>query len=86
MRLIFEPSSVRLYISPFWSSTKPMTGLVIVQAASEDEADQGSPASESDPLARTGLDPIPLGIAALVLAIVGLVALRFGRTSIGEGR
>ena len=63
-----------------------MIGVVIVQAASEDEADQGSPASESDPLARTGLDPIPLGIAALGLAIVGLVALRFGRASIGEGR
>ena len=29
MRLIFEPSSVRLYISPVGSSTNPMTGLVI---------------------------------------------------------
>jgi len=24
IRVIFEPSRVRLYISPFWSSTKPM--------------------------------------------------------------
>src|SRR6478672_10287319 len=29
MRLIFEPSNVRLYISPVGSSTNPMTGLVI---------------------------------------------------------
>ena len=29
MRLIFEPSSVRLYISPVGSRTNPMTGLVI---------------------------------------------------------
>ena len=27
MRLIFEPSSVRLYIKPFWSKMKPTTGL-----------------------------------------------------------
>jgi len=63
-----------------------MTGLVIVQAASEDGADQGSPASGSDPLAGTGLDPIPLGIAALGLAFVGLFAIRFGRRPMGERR
>jgi hypothetical protein len=29
MRLIFDPSRVRLYMSPVGSSTKPMTGPVI---------------------------------------------------------
>lgn len=63
-----------------------MNGVVIVQAAPEEEAVQESPASGSDVLARTGLDPTPLGIAALGLAIVGLVALRLGRTSTDERR
>ena len=30
MRLIFDPSRVRLYIKPFWSKMKPMTGLRMV--------------------------------------------------------
>ena len=35
MRLIFEPSSVKLYISPFGSRTKPTTGLVILLVSIE---------------------------------------------------
>lgn len=81
-----EVGTVPYYCQIHGEPGSGMTGVVTVQAAPGEEADQGSPASESDPLARTGLDPIPLGIAALGLAIVGLVALRFGRASIGEGR
>ena len=35
MRLIFEPSSVRLYISPFWSRMKPITGLTTLSVSIE---------------------------------------------------
>ena len=63
-----------------------MFGVVIVQAAPEQAGDQESLAPGSDALARTGLDPIPLWIAALALAIVGLVILRLSRRLTGEGR
>ena len=35
MRLIFEPSSVRLYIRPFWSRMKPITGLTTLSVSIE---------------------------------------------------
>lgn len=57
-----------------------MFGVVIVRAASGGEADQeGSPVIESGGLAQTGLNPVPIGVAALGLAITGLLALRLGR-------
>lgn len=62
-----------------------MIGVVIVQAAPEEEGG-GSPSPSSDGLPATGVDPIPLAIAALVLAIGGLIALRVGRRATDGGR
>ena len=53
-----------------------MSGVVIVQAAPEEE-EESSPSQEGLP--ATGVDPIPLVIVALVLAITGLAALRAAR-------
>jgi len=55
-----------------------MTGLVIVQAAPEEE-EGVSPSPGSGGLPATGAEPIQLAIAGLVLAIVGLAALRASR-------
>jgi len=55
-----------------------MTGVVIVRAAPEEE-EGVSPTPGSDGLPATGVDPIPLVILALVLAITGLAALRAAR-------
>jgi hypothetical protein len=63
-----------------------MVGLVIVRAAPGEGEDPGSPTPGAEVLAGTGLDPRPLGIAAIWMAIVGLVALRLGRRATGEGR
>lgn len=54
-----------------------MTGVVIVQAAPQPEEGDG-PASANE-LPATGADPIALVIVALVLAVVGLAALRAAR-------
>jgi len=52
-----------------------MFGVVIVRAPEEQE-DPSSPASGSNDLPRTGLDPIPLALAALGLTMAGLLCLR----------
>ena len=61
-----------------------MTGLVIVQAAPEEE-EGVSPSPGSGGLPATGVDPIPLAIAALLLATLGLAALRASRRATDEG-
>lgn len=61
-----------------------MTGVVIVQAAPEEE-EGVSPSPGSGGLPATGVDPIPLAIAALVLATLGLAALRASRRATHEG-
>lgn len=53
-----------------------MFGVVIVRAAQEEQEDPASPASGSNDLPRTGLDPIPLALAALGLTLAGLLCLR----------
>jgi len=63
-----------------------MFGTVVVQAAPAEEEDQASPVSDSNGLARTGLDPIPLVIVAFGLAMAGLLLLRLGRNAAGERR
>lgn len=55
-----------------------MTGVVIVRAAPEEE-EGVSPSPGSDGLPATGVDPIPLAIVALAVAIAGLLALRAAR-------
>jgi len=61
-----------------------MTGLVIVQAA-PDEEPAGSPSPGSRGLPATGVDPILLAIVALVLATLGLAILRASRHPTDEG-
>ena len=63
-----------------------MFGIVVVRAAQAGEGDQASPASESNGLAQTGLDPIPLAILALGMATAGVLSLRLGRNATGERR
>jgi len=60
-----------------------MFGIVLVQAAPADAGDQATPAPGSDDLPRTGLDPIPLVLATLGLAMAGLLSLRVGRNATG---
>lgn len=62
-----------------------MTGVVVVQAAPDEEGGEGPSPPGSDGVAATGADPIPLGIAALVLATVGLAALRASRRALEGG-
>jgi len=61
-----------------------MTGVVIVQAVSE-EGDEEPPPSGSGGLPATGADPISLAIVALALATAGLAALRAGWRAGEEG-
>lgn len=54
-----------------------MFGIVLVQA-SGGEQDEVPPAA-GEGLARTGLDPVPLGLTAVGLGVVGLLALGVAR-------
>lgn len=54
-----------------------MFGVVLVQAA-DGEEDEGPP-TPGEGLARTGLDPVSLGLTAVGLGVVGLLALGFAR-------
>lgn len=59
-----------------------MFGVVIVEPAPAGQGDQSPGATpSSDALAGTGIDPIPLLLAALGVAVAGLLALRVGRSA-----
>jgi plastocyanin len=81
-----EAGTVPYYCQIHGEPGSGMFGIVVVQAAPAEEGDQdqASPAPDSNDLPRTGLEPIPLVIAALGLAMVGLLFLRCARNATGE--
>lgn len=80
-----EAGQVPYYCQIHGEPGSGMTGVVIVQAAPAEGGAEGTPAPGSSDLPATGFDPIPLALAALVLAIAGLAVLRASRTATDEG-
>ena len=74
-----EAGQVPYYCQIHGEPGSGMTGVVIVQAAPAEGANEEPPAPGSDGLPATGFDPIPLAVAALVLAALGLGALLAAR-------
>lgn len=75
-----EAGEVPYYCQIHGEPGSGMRGVIVVQAPEEEEEPgEGSPLGAPDVLAATGLDPMPLAIAALALAVAGLAAIRIGR-------
>ncbi len=81
-----EAGTVPYYCQIHGEPGSGMFGIVVVQAAPAEggDQDQASPAPDTNDLPRTGLEPIPLVMAALGLAMVGLLLLRRARNATGE--
>jgi len=71
-----EAGEVPYYCQIHGEPGSGMRGVIVVQVPAEEEPSKGSPTGPPDVLAATGLDPMPLAIAALALAIAGLAAIR----------
>ena len=73
-----EAGEVPYYCQIHGEPGSGMRGVIVVQVPAEEGPAGGSPTGPPDVLAATGLDPMPLAIAALALVIAGLAAIRIG--------